>query len=68
LEWLATIFVAYERRGEWINTLQDFSFKVIHRIGSMHTNVDVLSRNPMDVAEVDMVDEIQDFKLLQPIQ
>ncbi len=34
----------------------------------MHTNVDVLSRNPMDVAEVDMVDEIQDFKLLQPIQ
>jgi hypothetical protein len=30
--------------------LQDFSFKILHRPGLKHTNVDALSRNPMGEA------------------
>jgi len=48
LEWLVTISNAYGRQGGWINTLQDFSFKIQHIIISQHTNVDVLSCNPVD--------------------
>jgi hypothetical protein len=49
LKWLANIYNAYGRGGRWINTLHDFSFKMIHRTRSKYTNVDALSRNPMDV-------------------
>jgi len=45
LEWLATVSDAYGRRGHWIAMLQDFQFKIIHRAGSRHLNVDALSRN-----------------------
>ncbi len=64
LEWLATIFYAYGRRGRWINTLHDFSFKIIHHDGSKHTNVDALSRNLVDVAkeDEDLRNEIQDYR------
>jgi len=51
------------RRGKWINTLHDFSFKMIHKARSKHTNVDALNRNMVDVVEEE--DEIQDCKLLQ---
>jgi hypothetical protein len=69
LEWLATNSNAYGRRCRWINTLQDFSFKMIHRARSKYTNVDVLSRNHVDATEPDedLVNEIQDYKLLQYI-
>jgi urease accessory protein UreE len=43
LEWLATISNAHGRRGRWIDILQDFSFKILHRPGFKHTNVDALS-------------------------
>jgi len=34
LEWLAIVLDAYGRRGHWITMLQDFQFKIIHRVGS----------------------------------
>jgi hypothetical protein len=45
--------------------LQDFSFKIQHRLGMKHTNVDVLSRNPVGIAEEDdeFGREIQDLNL-----
>jgi hypothetical protein len=62
LEWLATVFDAYGRRGRWIDMLQDFSFKIIHRLGMKHTNADALSRNPVGIAadDDDFDLEIQD--------
>jgi hypothetical protein len=53
LEWLATVSGAHGRRGRWIDMLQDFSFKIIHRPGLRHTNVDALSRNPVGPAVKD---------------
>jgi len=38
--------------------LQDFHFKIVHRFGNKHSNVDVLSRNHVFVS-----DEEEDFKL-----
>ncbi len=42
---------------------QDFHFKLVHRPGSKHANVDALSRNPMDKYKVDedFGNEIQDL-------
>jgi hypothetical protein len=47
LEWLAMVSDANGRKGRWIDILQDFSFKIQHRPGIKHTNVDALSRNPV---------------------
>jgi hypothetical protein len=62
-EWLATVSDAHGRRGRWIDMLQDFSFKIVHRPGLRHTNVDALSRNPTGPAKEDndFCDEIQDI-------
>jgi hypothetical protein len=62
LEWLATVSNASGRRGRWIHLLQDFDFKIIHRLGLRHTNVDALSRNPVGKAseDDDFNKEIQD--------
>jgi hypothetical protein len=64
LEWLAIIFYACGKKGRRINTLQDFSFKIIHRDGSKHTNVDALSHNHVDVAkeDEDSRNEIRDYR------
>ncbi len=61
-EWLATVSNAHGRRGRWINMLQDFSFKIVHRPGLKHANADALSRNPMGHAadDDDFNGEIQD--------
>jgi len=63
LEWLATVSDAHGRRGRWVGMLQDFSFKIVHRPGLRHTNVDALSRNPIgSVADDDdFGEEIQDI-------
>ncbi len=63
LEWLATVSDAYGRRGRWIDMLQDFNFKILHRPGMKHTNVDALSRNPVGDAadDDDFSREIQDI-------
>jgi hypothetical protein len=64
LEWLATVLDAHGRRGRWIDMLQDFSFKIVHRPGLRHTNVDALSRNPVGLARDDdhLCEEIQDIR------
>jgi hypothetical protein len=59
LEWLAIVSNVYSRMGRWIDTLQDFSFKIVHRTRAKHTNVDALSRNTIDEWE-DIIEEIQD--------
>jgi len=67
LEWLATMSDAHGRRGRWVDMLQDFSFKIIHRPGLRHTNVDALSRNPVGPAvdDDDFNEEIQDIASAQ---
>jgi len=45
LEWLITVSDAHGKKNRWIDMLHDFSFKIIHRPGLKHTNVDALSRN-----------------------
>jgi hypothetical protein len=51
LEWLATVLDAYGWKGCWINMLQDFNFKILHRLESKHSNVDALNWNPMGSVE-----------------
>ncbi len=62
LEWLATVSDAHGRRGRWIDLLQDFSFKIVHRPGMRHANADALSWNPVGQAmdDEDFHQEIQD--------
>jgi hypothetical protein len=64
LEWLATVSDAHGRRGRWIDMLQDFSFKILHRPGLRHTNADALSRNPVGQAtdDDDFGEKIQDVR------
>jgi len=52
------------RRGRWVDMLHDFSFKIIHRPGLKHTNVDALSRNLVGPAtdDDDFSEEIQDIR------
>ncbi len=63
LEWLVIVSDANGRRGRWVDMLQDFSFKIIHRPGLRHTNVDALNRNPVGLAadDDDFGEEIQDI-------
>jgi hypothetical protein len=62
LEWLATVSDANGRRGRWIDMLQDFNFKFLHKPGMRHGNVDALSRNPVGQAadDDDFSEEVQD--------
>ncbi len=50
-------------RGRWIDMLQDFSFKTLHRPGLKHMNVDALSRNLVGptMDDDDFSEEIQDI-------
>jgi hypothetical protein len=63
LEWLVTVSDAHGRRGRWIDMLQDFSFKILHRPDMKDANVDALSRNPVGEAvdDDDFSEEIQDI-------
>jgi len=67
LEWLATVSDAHGRKGRWIDMLQDFSFKTIHRPRLKHTNVDALSRNPVGPTtdDDDFSEEIQGIGNIQ---
>jgi hypothetical protein len=53
LEWLVIVSNAYKKIGWWIDMLQDFNFKILHRSGSKHSNVNALSRNPVSGVEED---------------
>jgi hypothetical protein len=68
LEWLATVSDAHGRRGRWIDLLQDYSFKIVHKLGMRHANADALSRNPVGKAmdDEDFQQEIQDDPHTQP--
>jgi hypothetical protein len=63
LEWLTTVSDAHGRRGRWVGMLQDFNFKIVHRPGLRHTNVDALNRNSVRSAtnHDDLGEEIQDI-------
>jgi hypothetical protein len=67
LEWLATVLDAHGKRGRWIDMLQDFSFKIVHRPGMRHANANALSRNPVGQAtnDDDFRQEIQDDPNIQ---
>jgi len=66
LEWLATVSNANGRRGRWIDMLQDFSLKILHRPGMSHGNADALSRNPVGQAtdDDDFSEEVQDVETI----
>ncbi len=53
LKWLATIFNPFGKRGKWISMPQDFNFKIVHRTGIRHANVDVLNHNLVDSHDED---------------
>jgi hypothetical protein len=55
------------RKGRWIDLLQDYSFKIVHRPGAKHANADALSRNLVGLAmdDEDFQQEIQDDPLTQ---
>ncbi len=36
LEWLTIVYDVNGRRGRWIFMLQDFHFKILHRLGNKH--------------------------------
>jgi hypothetical protein len=67
LEWLATVSNAHGKRGRWVDMLQDFSFKIIHRPRLRHTNVNALSRNLVGTTtdDDDFSEEIQDIASTQ---
>ncbi len=68
LEWLATVSDTHGRRGRWVGMLQDFCFKIVHRPGLRHMNVDALSRNLVRLAEEDedFGEEIRDITGAHP--
>ncbi len=45
LKWLTTMSNAYGKRRRWINTFQDFSYKILHCVRSRDNNVDAFSIN-----------------------
>jgi len=61
LEWLATVSDAHGRKGRWIDMLQDFNFKILHRLGLKHTNANAFGKNPIGHAmnDDDFSEEIQ---------
>jgi len=63
LKWLAIVLDAYIRRGRWISMFHNFHFKIVHRIGVKHSNVDALSRNLVGKhkTDEDFGNEIQDL-------
>jgi hypothetical protein len=66
-EWLAIISNVYGRRGRWIDMLQDFNSKIVHRPGLKHMNADALSRTLVGPAtyDDDFSEKIQDIGNIQ---
>jgi hypothetical protein len=50
LEWFTIVSNPNERQGRWRSMLQDFHFKIVHKLGRRHSNVDALNRNPIFVS------------------
>jgi hypothetical protein len=64
---LATILDAHCRKGRWIDMLQDFILKILHKPRLKHMNIDVLNRNPVGppTNDDDFSEEIQDIGGIQ---
>jgi len=48
LSWALKLKVPLGQMSRWINTLNMYSYKIIHRPGAKHSNADGLSRRPCD--------------------
>jgi hypothetical protein len=51
------------KRGRWIDMLQNFNFKILHRPRLKHTNVDALSRNPVGKPRMMMI-SVKKYRIL----
>jgi hypothetical protein len=61
---LEIVLDVHGRRGRWIDMLQEFSFKILHRLRFRHINVDALSGDPVGptMGDDDVSEKIQDWK------
>jgi hypothetical protein len=50
---LAIVSNPFGRKGKWISMFQDFNFKIVHRAGARHANVNALNRNPFGLHDED---------------
>jgi hypothetical protein len=53
IKWLAIVSKCIQQRGRWISMFQDFHFKIVHRTGVNHSNVDALNKNIVRKYKVD---------------
>jgi hypothetical protein len=68
LKWLRFILDANRQRGSWISMLQDFHFKIIHKLGNKHAYVDALNYNPICTSnEEDFQAKILDQSTFLPL-
>jgi hypothetical protein len=59
--WLLNKTIVSGRLARWIYALQDKNFTVVHRAGTVHTNVDALSRPVLTMAlQKEVMDAITD--------
>jgi len=47
------MFNVYGRWRRWIDMLEGFDYKILHRLGAKHDNVDMFSHNPIGLVEED---------------
>ncbi len=55
LNWLANVSNAHGWRGRWIDMLQDFNFKIVHRPKLRHSNVEALSKTWLTKLQMMMI-------------
>jgi hypothetical protein len=60
IKWLMTNDKLTCKLAHWAFILQEYEFKVIHRLGITHQNVDIMSRRPLTTSE-DFSEARQDF-------
>lgn len=69
LKWLMTIKEPTGRLARWSLYLQEYEFDIVHRKGTSHTNVDLLSRPILEVnASSKVLDPYKDEKLLNDLR
>jgi hypothetical protein len=60
IKWLITNDKLIGKLAHWSLILQEYEFKVIHRLGIAHQNVNTMSRKPFITFE-DFLETMQDF-------
>jgi hypothetical protein len=66
IKWLMTNDKLTSKLARWALILQEYEFKVIHRPGITHQNVDTMSRKPLTTSE-DFSEARQDFDQIPAI-